>query len=176
MGGVVDPDHVLHVGRPLREGLPRRGAGTASPPQMQPLSSQDALEARRRNPQTVELRAAVGQLAVGAVDLGPTPFLEDRHHLGHLLGEKAMRGVAAADTVGEAMGLAVRIRQRHARVSLSSRGPARPGGGSSRPSWPGRSTPAGLSWWPHRPGTGPGHRSVPAPLSLREHEMYTHLG
>jgi hypothetical protein len=44
----------------------------------------------------------VGELAVGAVDLGP--LVEQRHDLGCLLGPQAVGGVVAGGQVGQPVG------------------------------------------------------------------------
>jgi hypothetical protein len=62
-----------------------------------PLSSQDALNAGGRDPDPPQVRTAVGELAVRAVDFAP--LLEDRHDLGLLRGKQAVDGVAAGGLV-----------------------------------------------------------------------------
>ena len=79
VGRVVNPDRVLLVRGPLGKGLPGRGPDAPRPAQVQPVSSQNALDGGRRHPHPAEVGAAVGELAMRAVELAPlVGQLEDR--------------------------------------------------------------------------------------------------
>jgi hypothetical protein len=99
VGRVVDPDRPWGVADPVGEWLTDAAPRPGQRPQPQPLRSEHAAHAGRRDPYPAEVAAAVGQLAVGAVDLAP--LAEQRHDLGDLVGEQAVHGAAARRVVVE---------------------------------------------------------------------------
>jgi hypothetical protein len=96
--GVVDPDRVGGVVDPVREGLTHRAAGPRTRPEILVCQEQHSPHAGRRDPDPTQVGAAVGQLAVTALDL--TPLVEQRHDLGRLLGQQAVHRRPARWPVG----------------------------------------------------------------------------
>jgi hypothetical protein len=101
VGGVEDPQHPGPILDPVGERLAHAAGGAGQRPQPEALGRQDPLDAGRRHPHPAQIRATVGELAVGAVDFAP--LMEQLDDLGDLLGQQPMDRTTArvaASTLG----------------------------------------------------------------------------
>jgi hypothetical protein len=99
VGRVVDPDRPWPVLDPVRERLAKVAARSEQRPQPQALARQHAAHAGRRHPHPRQVGAAVGELAVGAVDLAP--LLGQPHDRGDLPVQQATHRGATRGLVGQ---------------------------------------------------------------------------
>jgi hypothetical protein len=92
VGRVEHPDGVWGVLDPVWERLADRAAGPWQGPQPQARALQHPAHAGRRHPHWLRLRATMGELAMGAVDLAP--LLEQSHDLSNLPVQQAVQRAA----------------------------------------------------------------------------------